>query len=119
MSLNGVAPALRTERQRREGLLALGDQLLRGTPLEQLAVRAALLAQEELRVDVCRIWRPRGAGGASELLASAGDADETRHRAPPAPRELGEPKEVPGGIAFGVQAAGGPAVIALYADREI
>ena len=80
---------------------------------------AALLAQTELRVDVCRIWRPRGTGGEPELLASAGDADETRHRAPPAPREHGEPNEVPGGIAFGVEVAGGSAVIALYADREI
>ena len=44
MSLNGAAPALLTERRRREGLLALGDQALRGTPLEQLAIGAATLA---------------------------------------------------------------------------
>lgn len=118
-SLNGAGPALQAERRRREALAALRDQVLRGTPLTELAIGAAVLAREELGVDVCRIWRPPGAGGASALIASAGDADEERH-GPPGPLPAkGEPVAIPGGIAFPIPAAvGQPTTIALYAARE-
>ena len=46
------------EERRRAALTALGHQVLRNAPLDEIGIAVAVLAREELGVDVARIWQP-------------------------------------------------------------
>jgi len=106
---------LEAERRRREALMALGGQVLRRTGLTEVALGAAVLAREELDLEVCRFWRPVDGAGEFELVASAGEADEDRHGPPAALPMEGDPIETVDTTLVGVMAPGGKAVaIALH-----
>jgi diguanylate cyclase (GGDEF)-like protein/PAS domain S-box-containing protein len=103
--------------RRREALTALGHQVLRNAPLEEIGIAAAVLAREELEVDVVRIWQRSPETSKLELVASAGPAEEERHGPPPIPSAETGSLELPDGVVFRLITPDGPeTVIALYAE---
>ncbi|MDX6581031.1 MAG: hypothetical protein QOI10_215 [Solirubrobacterales bacterium] len=104
--------------RRREAMTALGYQVLRNAPLEQVGIAVALLAREELAVDVVRIWQPCDRDAELGLVASAGPADEDRHGPPPMPSTEAGSLELDDGLVFRLITPDGPATaIALHSDE--
>jgi diguanylate cyclase (GGDEF)-like protein len=114
-----IAPAADRER-RRSALTAMGYQVVRHAPLEELGIAVAVLAREELGADVARIWQSHSADAPLELVASAGSADDERHGPPPMPASDFDLLEIPGGLAYGASIPGGPVTaIALHSEAPI
>ena len=106
------------EERRRRARVALGHQVVRLAPLDELALAVALSIHEELAVDVVRIWKPDDAQGNLELLASAGPADDPRHGPPPMPTPEAGSLELPDGLVFRITTPDGPAsAIALHCEH--
>jgi diguanylate cyclase (GGDEF)-like protein/PAS domain S-box-containing protein len=107
-------------RRQRDALTALGQQLLRQAPLDELAIAAAVLAREELGARVVRVWRSPSAEAPLEPIASAGPADEERHGPPPVPADDFDVLQIPGGLACGASIPNGPVMaIALHSEAPI
>ncbi len=90
-----------TNLRRREAMTAIGHQVLRNAPLEEVGIAVAILAREELDVDVVRIWQCHDDNAPLELVASAGAADEDRHGPPPMPSAEAGSLELPTGSSSG------------------
>jgi len=96
-------------RARREvALTSLGHQVLRGAPLEDLGIAVGVLARDELRADVVRIWHTPAGYETQNLVAAAGESGEDA-ASPPA---TGADGAVPldDGVAFRVATPNAPAI---------
>jgi diguanylate cyclase (GGDEF)-like protein/PAS domain S-box-containing protein len=105
--------------RRRAAMTAIGHQVLRNAPLEQIGIAVAIFAREELEVDVVRIWRPADEGARMALVASAGPADEALHGPPPMPTTESGSHELPDGVVCRLVTPDGPATaIALHTETS-
>ena len=111
-----------TARRRQEAMTALGHQVLRNAELDEVGIAVAVLAREELEVEVVRIWQPNDLhiDGPLQLVASAGDADEHRHGPPPLPPAAAGSLELPDGLVFRVNTPeGAETAIAVHAGQPL
>ncbi len=110
----------KTNLRRREAMTALGHQVLRHAPTDEIGIAIAVLAREELGVDVVRLWQSHEEEAALDLVASAGPADEERHGAPPLPASEVGSLELPDGLVFRVITPDVPAsAIALHSEEPL